>query len=119
MKTIVKVLLVVTFASMILSCTSAPLSNRISDYISEVEANCATWTESDWEMSEGEYAALIEEYRQNYDSYTQEERAAINKAIGRYNGLRLKHGLEEFGDTVKEIGEQLPSLVEGFMSAFE
>ena len=117
MKIISKLFLCIA-AMMLLSC-SAPLSNRIDEYVTEVEANCRYWTAQDWELSEEEYAALIEEYRLNYDSYTQEERDAINRAIGRYNGLRLKHGLEDFTNKVKEIGEQLPGMVDGFMSAFE
>ena len=118
MKTITKTLFALISGVMLFSC-AAPLPNRIDDYVEEVEASCQYWTVEDWELSNYEYEALVEEYRQNYDSYTQEEREAINKAIGRYNGLRIKHGLEDLSNTIKEIGEQLPTIVEGFMSAFE
>ena len=100
------------------SCTS-PLSSRLNDYVTEVESNCHNWTEEDWELSQEEYAKLLEEYELNYDSYTQEEKDAINKAIGRYNGLLIKQGIEDAGSVLKEFGERLPSLIEGFMSAFE
>ena len=100
------------------SCTSQ-LSSRLNDYITEVESNCHNWTEEDWELSQEEYAKLLEEYELNYDSYTQEEKDAINKAIGRYNGLLIKQGIEDAGSVLKEFGERLPSLIEGFMSAFE
>ena len=70
-------------------------------------------------MSCEEYAKLIEEYKLNHDSYTLEEKKAINKAIGRYNGLLVKSGIQEVGSKVKEFGERLPALLEGFMSAFE
>ena len=101
------------------TCCSSPLSSRINDYVSEVEANCKNWTAEDWELSQEEYAILLEEYQLNYDSYTQEEKDAINKAIGRYNGLLIRQGIEEAGSIIKEFGERLPSLIEGFMSAFE
>ena len=100
------------------SCSS-PLSSRMNDYVSEVEATCQNWTAEDWELSQEEYALLLEEYQLNYDSYTQEEKDAINKAIGRYNGLLIRQGIEEAGSIIKEFGEILPSLIEGFMSAFE
>ncbi len=119
MKTIFKTLLAFIVITALFSCASAPLSNRIDEYVSEVEASCQDWTEEQWQLSEQEYEILIEEYRLNYSTYTQEEKEAINRAIGRYNGLRIKHGLEDIGNTIKEIGEQLPTLVEGFMSAFE
>ena len=101
------------------TCCSSTLSSRMNEYVSEVEASCQNWTEEDWELSQEEYAKLLEEYELNYDSYTQEEKDAINKAIGRYNGLLIKQGIDEAGNIIKEFGERLPSLIEGFMSAFE
>ena len=101
------------------TCCSSTLSSRMNEYVSEVEASCQNWTEEDWELSQEEYAKLLEEYELNYDSYTQEEKDAINKAIGRYNGLLIKQGIDEAGNILKEFGERLPSLIEGFMSAFE
>ena len=103
----------------LLSACVSPLSSRLNDYVTEVESSCQDWTEEDWELSQEEYAKLLEEYELNYDSYTQEEKDAINKAIGRYNGLLIKQGIEEAGSVLKEFGERLPSLIEGFMSAFE
>ena len=103
---------------MLISCAS-PLSSRLNDYVNEVESSCQNWTEEDWELSQEEYAKLLEEYELNYDSYTQEEKDAINKAIGRYNGLLIKQGIDEAGNILKDVGERLPSLIEGFMSAFE
>lgn len=100
------------------SCTS-PLSCRLNDYVTEVEYSCHNWTTEDWKLSQEEYAKLLEEYELNYDSYTQEEKDAINKAIGRYSGLLIKQGIEDAGSVLKEFGERLPSLIEGFMSAFE
>ena len=54
-----------------------------------------------------------------YAELKEEEREAINRAIGRYNGLVVKKGFEEASETLKEFGKQIPSYVEGFMSAFE
>lgn len=108
----------IALAALLSSCVS-PLSSRLNDYVNEVESSCQNWTEEDWELSQEEYAKLLEEYELNYDSYTQEEKDAINKAIGRYNGLLIKQGIEEAGSVLKEFGERLPSLIEGFMSAFE
>ena len=108
----------IALAALLSSCVS-PLSSRLNDYVNEVESSCQNWTEEDWELSQEEYAKLLEEYELNYDSYSQEEKDSINKAIGRYNGLLIRQGIEEAGSIIKEFGERLPSLIEGFMSAFE
>lgn len=114
-----KVLIAGFVIALVSSSCASPLSSRLNDYVTEVESNCQNWTEEDWELSQEEYAKLLEEYEVNYDSYTQEEKDAINRAIGRYNGLLIKQGIEEAGSVLQELGERLPSLIEGFMSAFE
>ena len=118
MKTLIRIALVGLVVSAFASCIS-PLSNRMDSYVTEVQENCDNWTDEDWELSKEEYAKLLEEYSTNYDSYTQEEKQAINKAIGRYNGLLLKRGIEDAGKTLKEFGQRFPSLIQGFISAFD
>ena len=82
MKSVTKLFLAIIAISsfMLLSSCSSPLSSRMNDYVSEVETKCQNWTAEDWELSQEEYAILLEEYQLNYDSYTQEEKDAINKA---------------------------------------
>lgn len=115
---LIKIIIIAVGILIATSC-SAPLSTRMTKYVSEVESSCENWTKEDWEMSCEEYAKLLEEYKLNYDSYTLEEKKAINKAIGRYNGLLVKSGIQEVGNKFKDFSERLPSLIEGFMSAFE
>ena len=35
------------------------------------------------------------------------------------NGILIKKGIEDAANELQEIGERLPSLIEGFMSAFD
>lgn len=114
-----KQLILWTIAVLLITACNTPLSNRIDNYVNEVENNCSNWTDEDWERSQSEYEKLLEEYETNYDSYSQEERDAINKAIGRYSGLLVRRGIEETGKLLKDFGERLPSLIDGFMSAFD
>jgi hypothetical protein len=95
-----------------------PLTNRVDKFVDDAENNSAEWSDKQWEMSMEEYEKLLEEYETNYDSLTKEEKNAINKAIARYNGLMVKRGIEDAGQAIKEFGEQIPSMVEGFFSAF-
>ena len=105
------------FALFMISC-SASLSTKFDDYVTQVELDCRDWTEDEWEFSLEEYNRLLQEYENNYSTLTQEEKDAINRAIGRYNGLLVKRGIKTATGAFQELGERIPSLIEGFMSAF-
>lgn len=118
MRRITKALIAIAAVTILVSW-GKPLSTRMNAFVNDVEKNCKNWTAEDWDRSEERYASLLEEYKKNYDSYSSEEKAAINKEIGRYNGILVKYGLEGAGQKIKDFGERLPSLIEGFMSVFE
>lgn len=118
MRTIIRFLIAIAAITILVSW-GKPLSTRMNDFVNNVETNYDNWTKEDWGKAEEKYAKFLEEYKQNYDSYTPDEKAAINKEIGRYNGLRMKVGLEGAGQKIMDFGERLPHLIEGFMSAFE
>ena len=117
MKTL-KTLVFAGLASVMLASCTTPLSNRVDNFVDDAEDNCAEWSDTEWEKSMAEYDELLEEYETNYDDLSKEEKKAINRAVARYNGLIVKKGLEDAGSAIKEFGEQLPSMVEGFFSAF-
>ena len=118
MRTIIRFLIAIAAITILVSW-GKPLSTRMNEFVDNVENNYKNWTKEDWGRAEEKYAKFLEEYKLNYDSYSTEEKAAINKEIGRYNGIRMKVGLEGAGEKIKDFGERLPSLIEGFMSAFE
>ena len=102
-----------------LTSCEIPTSEKFEHHVNKVENNCDNWTEEDWEMSKDKYRELIREYEANYDNLTPEERETINKAIGRYNGILMKKGIENIDNSIKKFVDRLPSMFEGFMSAFE
>lgn len=118
MKSLNKLILLLAVVVMS-ACSSAPLSTRMDKYVTKAEVNCQNWSLEDWSESCEDYTKLLNEYTENYDSYTQAERDSINKAIGRYNGLLMKQGIQEVGRVMKEVSENLPAIIEGFMSAFD
>ncbi len=111
--------IMILFVMLFLTSCEIPTSVKFDNYVDRVEESCENWTEEDWEMSKEKYRQLLKEYEANYDNMTQEERDAINKAIGRYNGILMKKGLEKVDESIKGFIDKLPSLFEGFMSAFE
>lgn len=113
--------IVLTLATLLITVASCatPLSTRMDTYIDKVEERCDKWTDEDWELSQQEYDILLKEYKENYSTYTQEERDAINRAIGRYNGLLVKKGITKAGTLLEDFVNRIPSLIDGFVSAFE
>lgn len=115
---LIRATLALMITLMLTACTSS-LSSRIDKAVADVEANCETWTEEEWDLAIDDYSKLLEEYEMNYNSYSAEEKAEINRALGRYSALMVKQGFREAGDALEDFTESLPSLVEGFMSAFD
>ena len=111
--------IMILFVMLFLTSCEIPTSVKFDNYVDRVEENCDGWTEEEWEMSKEKYSQLLEEYEANYENMTQEERDAINKAIGRYNGILMKQGIKKVDKSINDFIERLPSLFEGFMSAFE
>ena len=112
---IIMILMVMLFLT---SC-EIPTSLKFDNHLKKVEKNSENWTEEEWDMSNEQYRQLLEKYEENYDNMTQEERDKVNKAIGRYNGILMKKGIEKVDESIDDFIDRLPSLFEGFMSAFE
>ncbi|MBR5781288.1 MAG: hypothetical protein IKY27_04820 [Bacteroidales bacterium] len=111
--------IVVLFVMSFLASCEIPTSAKFDHHLKKVENNSGNWTEEEWEMSKEKYRQLLKEYEENYDNMTPEERAEINKAIGRYNGILMKKGIERVDESIDDFIDRFPSLFEGFMSAFE
>lgn len=111
-------IMVLMMVFLLISC-EVPTSFKFEHHLRKAENNSENWTEEDWEMSKEKYRQLLKEYEENYDNMSPEERNKVNKAIGRYNGILMKNGIKKVDESINEFIDRLPSLFEGFMSAFE
>jgi hypothetical protein len=111
--------IMILFVMLFLTSCEIPTSSKFDYHLKKVENHSDDWTEEEWDMSKEQYRKLLKEYEENYDNMTQEERDKINKAIGRYNGILMKKGIEKVDESINSFIDRLPSLFEGFMSAFE
>jgi hypothetical protein len=111
--------IMILFVMLFLTSCEIPTSLKFDYHLKKVENHSDDWTEEEWDMSKDQYRKLLKEYEENYDNMTQEERDKINKAIGRYNGILMKKGIEKVDESINSFIDRLPSLFEGFMSAFE
>ena len=83
--------IMILFVMLFLTSCKVPTSVKFENYVDNVEANCEYWTEKE----------------------------SINKSIGRFNGILVKKGIESVDKSINDFIDKLPSLFEGFMSAFE
>ena len=103
----------------LLTAFTAPRKTALERYVERVEQSCANWTAEDWEQSKADFEVHFSRFKENIEDYTPEEIEAVYKAVGKYKGLLLKFKTSQAEGTLKEFGERVPSLVEGFMSVFE
>ena len=112
MKRIALIVATALVAAFVWGC-SAPLDNRIESFVEKTEAKCESYSQEDWDKSLKQYEALVNEYQTNIDSYTQEQKEKINKAIGRYSGILVKQGVNAAGKAVKDAIDGASSFING------
>lgn len=112
-------LLCCAVAAIIATACNAPTENnsieQMNSRLDRIEAEYASYSDTDWERIDAEFEALSQQIEENYDTMTREEQQEALKALGRYYGLLTRRGIER---TQRNI-ENLPSLIEGFREAFD
>ena len=98
-------LMVVALVACVACTKSLPARmNRLADKIVE---NADKYTKEEWENMAAQFDTLLNEYRDNYDSFTDDERSEINKAIGKFAKAAAVHG-------VSQVSKSLGSFLSGF-----
>ncbi len=80
-------------ALVFISCTSL-LPARIEKFVDKVEKNAPSYSEADWDKVSDQFTKLMDQYEKSYDKLTKEDRARIDKAVGRYRAIVLKSGVK-------------------------
>lgn len=90
----------------------SPVDKQLDQLVKEIESRKSSMTDADWEQAD----QTIEAFRQKIDAsrkdMTVEELANVNKALGRYAGLRVKSGLNDFKNSLEDFGDQLKGMVD-------
>ena len=115
----IKTLVVLALGIALLAGCSRPLADRMDKFVSKTEANCEKYSADDWAKSQEEFSALAQEYKDNYSSFSKEEKERINKAMGKYTGLLLKKGVSEAGSVFQEAVEGATDFLKGIMGSSE
>ena len=100
------------------SCNLMPLPQRMDKFVDNVEKNYTNYTQDDWDAANEKFEALCNEYQQNKGSLTQDEIKQVRSAMGRYVGIAVRSGAESISDTIQEISDEIPGLLQGIGDFF-
>ena len=81
--------------------------------IEHAEQNKKEMTEKDWSTLEKKMKELESDLEQNREKYTDEQVKEIGKLQGRYFAVDVKKGLDDFQESVKDLGNQMEGFIEG------
>jgi hypothetical protein len=104
------------FLMALVSCSSGP-SGRIDSLEKKVNRldTLQSPSEKDWDELIREADALEHDLDSNRTAYTLEEIERANKLIGRSSVLKMKRGLQEFEQELKDAGQRLEGALEGLL----
>jgi uncharacterized protein YceK len=91
------------------------LENAESD-IEYAEQNKEQMTAKDWSTLEKKMQELELDLEQNREKYTDEQVKDIGKLQGRYFALAVKKGINDFQESLKDLGNQMEGFIEGINS---
>ena len=113
----IKSLVVLVLGIALLASCSRPLADRMDKFVTKTEANYEKYSDQDWAKSQEQFNALVQEYKDNFDSFSKEEKERINKAMGKYAGILLKKGVSEAGGVIKDAVEGASEFIKGVMGS--
>ena len=82
--------------------------------IKYAEQNEKEMTENDWATLEKKMKEIESDLEQNREKYTDEQVKEFGKLQGRYFAIAVKKGLNDFQESVKDLGNQMEGFIEGF-----
>ena len=108
-----KLLLFIAILSVTACSTWRSVPDRLDEFVEEAEMSATNYSKADWQESKQRYEALISEFAEHEDEYSQEEKARVMKDIGRYHALMLVNGLNDAAEYIKTMKQILPSYLDG------
>jgi DNA-binding GntR family transcriptional regulator len=90
-----KYILLLLVALVTASCATLRAPARLERLVDRVERNADRYRPYQWDRVNRQYEALVQEYVQNYRTYTIAEKQQAMAAIGRYHGILVDHGVKQ------------------------
>ena len=90
-----KYILILLVALTAASCATLRAPARLERFVDRVERNADRYRPYQWDRVNRRYEALLNEYVQNYRTYSIAEKQQAMNAIGRYHGILVDHGIKQ------------------------
>jgi len=119
MKRIIALLVAFAAAMVVMSSCKETLPKRFEIFVNQVEKKADNLSEDDWKKVNEHFDKLLQEYKENRDSYTSEEKKQMNEAIGRYAGIVAKSGFKSAIEALNGMIDQIPSLLDSIGGFFK
>ena len=74
-------------------------------------------TDQEWVMYKSAFEMYSEEFSQNYDKLSREERQRVARAAGIYSGVSMGRTASEVGEWFEDAATMLPGYIEGLKRA--
>ena len=88
---------------------------RLDKFVDETEQTSSRYSDNDWETSKQRYQALISEYAEHEDEYTDDQKALVMEDIGRYHALLAVHSMTDAITFLRTMIHILPSYLKGIL----
>jgi gas vesicle protein len=87
--------------------------NNASNQIENAQQNIKEMNSSDWSELKNTMTELEDHFESNKDNYSDEQVKEIGRIQGKYAALLVKKGINDFQESLKDLGNQVEGLVEG------
>lgn len=93
----------------LVSCGASTIGDRLERYIDKVEKECDNYSETDWEKVTEKVDEFVDEFSECKKDIKPEQREKFVKALGRFDRIAFKAGIESLFDTFDDF----PAYFEG------
>ena len=112
-------MMIVAVLCMTACATWKNVPQRLDKLVDETEQTSSSYTTDDWETSKQRYQALISEYAEHEDDFTDEQKSLVMKDIGRYHALLATHSMSDAITFLRTMIRILPSYLQGILEVIK
>ena len=94
------------------NASQSKINNASSD-IESFENDITEISSDDWLELENVMLALDKDVTENKEDFSEEQLREVRKLQGRYVAILVKKGLNDFKESVKDLGNQMEGFIEG------
>ena len=102
MKRLFGLLVLMMTVLLFFSCKST-LPKRMDSFVNSVEQSYKSYTQEDWDIAKEKFQKLKEEYKDNKDNFSEDQKKQINSAITKFNVIMAKSGFDDVIEAIEDI----------------